>query len=258
METFGALGHAAAAALGAAVGSFLNVVIHRLPRGESLVHPPSRCPACGHRIRPWHNVPVLGYLVLRGRCRDCGRPISPRYPLVEALVAGLAAGLWARYGLSPAFAAYFVLVAGLVAVTFIDLDYRIIPDALSLGGMAAGFASSFVTGLGWIQSLLGIAAGAGILWAVAWGYEAVTGREGMGFGDVKLLGAIGAFLGWKAVLFTVFVSSVSGAAAGLAWIALKGRDMRFEIPYGPFLALGAVLYVFSGPELVRWYLGVLG
>ena len=244
--------------LGAVVGSFLNVVIHRLPRGQSLVRPPSRCPSCGGRIRPWHNVPVVGFLVLRGRCRDCGAPISPRYPLVEALTAALAVGLWARCGPTAQFAAYFVFLAGLVAVTFIDLDHRIIPDSLSLGGVAAGIAVSSITGLGWAQSLLGALTGAGLLLAVALGYRWITGREGMGLGDVKLLGAIGAFLGWKAVLFTVFLSSVAGAAVGLGWMALRGRDMRVEIPYGPFLALGAGVYVFWGPGLIRWYFGLMG
>ncbi len=244
--------------LGAVVGSFLNVVIHRLPRGQSLVRPPSHCPSCGRRIRPWDNVPVVGFLVLRGRCRDCGAPISPRYPLVEALTAGLAVGLWARYGPSAQFGVYFVFLAGLVAVTFIDLDHKIIPDSLSLGGIAAGLAASWVTGLGWAQSLLGAITGAGLLLAVALAYRGITGREGMGLGDVKLLGAIGAFLGWKAVLFTVFLSSVAGAGVGLAWMGLRGRDMRVEIPYGPFLALGAGVYVFWGPGLVRWYFGLMG
>lgn len=251
-------GTAAAALLGAVVGSFLNVVIYRLPRGESLVRPPSHCPRCGHRVRPWDNVPILSYLVLRGRCRDCGAPISPRYPLVEALTAALSALLWLRVGPAWAFGPYFVFVAGLVAVTFIDLDHKIIPDSLSLGGIAAGFAASFVTGLGPVQSLLGAGLGAGLLLAVALGYRAVTGREGMGLGDVKFLGAVGAFLGWQAVLFTVFVSSLVGAAVGVAWGLARGGGLRLEVPYGPFLCLGAALYLYAGPELVGWYLGLLG
>ncbi len=251
------IGISGAGALGAVVGSFLNVVIHRLPLGQSLVHPPSHCPRCGARVRPHHNLPVIGWLLLGGRCRDCREPISPRYPLVEALTAVLAAGWWARAESALAFGVYFVFLAGLVAVTFIDLDHKIIPDSLSLGGVVLGMAASFLLPLGWKDSLVGAAAGGGILAAVAYGYEAVTGREGMGFGDVKLLAAIGAFLGWQAVLFTVFVSSVTGSVVGLAAIAMGGRDLRFEVPFGPFLALGAVVYLFFGPELVRWYFGLL-
>ncbi|GAB4278775.1 MAG: A24 family peptidase [Deferrisomatales bacterium] len=252
VSTFGAI---AAAVFGAVIGSFLNVVIYRLPRGESLVSPPSACPRCGARVRARDNVPVAGYLMLRGRCRDCGEPISLRYPLVEALTAALAAALWLRFGASAAFGVYFVFVAGLVAVTFIDLDHRIIPDSLSLGGVVVGFAASFVTGLGWAQSLMGIALGAGTLLAVAWGYFVLTRREGMGLGDVKLLAAVGAFLGWQAVLFTVFVSSLVGSAVGLTWMALRRAGPRLEVPFGPFLALGAAAYVFAGPSLIRWYLG---
>ncbi|WP_025322491.1 prepilin peptidase [Deferrisoma camini] len=258
MKPWYGIGLAAAAVLGAVVGSFLNVVIHRLPRGESLVRPPSHCPGCGRPVRPWDNVPIVSYLVLRGRCRDCGMRIPLRYPLVEALTAGLSGLLWVRFGPTPAFGVYFVFVAGLVAVTFIDLDHRIIPDSLSLGGMPAGLAASFVTGLGPVQSLLGIAVGSGLLLAVALGYRAVTGREGMGLGDVKFLGAVGAFLGWQAVLFTVFVSSLVGASVGVAWGLARGGGLRLEVPYGPFLALGAALYVYAGPELVTWYLGLLG
>jgi len=258
LEPWYGIGLSAAAVLGAVVGSFLNVVIHRLPRGESLVRPPSHCPGCGRPVRPWDNVPVVSYLLLRGRCRDCGMRIPLRYPLVEALTAALSGLLWARFGPSPAFVVYLVFVAGLVAVTFIDLDHRIIPDSLSLGGMPAGLAASFLTGLGPVQSLVGIALGSGLLLAVALGYRAVTGREGMGLGDVKLLGAVGAFLGWQAVLFTVFVSSLVGAAVGVAWGIAKGGGLRLEVPYGPFLALGAALYVYAGPQLVTWYLGLLG
>lgn len=249
------IGAVAAAALGAVVGSFLNVVIHRVPRGESISFPPSRCPACGARIRARDNVPVLGYLVLRGRCRDCSAPISPRYPLVEGLMAGLALALWARFGPSPLFGVSFVLVAGLVAVTFIDLDHRIIPDSLSLGGVAAGFASSFVTPVGWVDSLAGAALGGGVLLAVAGGYFLLTRREGMGLGDVKLLAAIGAFLGWRAVLFTVLVSSLTGSAVGLALAGLRNSGLKLEVPFGPFLAVGACAWVFAGPEAVEWYLG---
>lgn len=249
----GALG---AAGLGAVVGSFLNVVIHRLPKGESLSFPPSHCPRCGARIRPRDNVPVLGFLLLGGRCRDCRGPIAWRYPLVEALMGGLSLGLWAVFGLGLPFAVYFVFLAGLVAVTFIDLDLKIIPDSLSLGGVVLGLALSSLSGLGWKQSLLGIGLGGGVLLAVAGGYYLLTRREGMGLGDVKLLAAIGAFLGWEAVLFTVFVSSLVGSSVGLSLMACRGSGMKLEVPFGPFLALGAAGWVFTGPPLVQWYFGL--
>lgn len=249
------LGSVVAAAFGAVIGSFLNVVIYRLPRGESIVFPGSHCPSCKTKIRVMDNVPVLGYLALGGRCRTCGAPIALRYPIVEALMAVLAAGLWIRFGPTAELAVYFVFVAGLVAVTFIDIDHRIIPDSLSLGGVLAGFAASFVTGVTWVDSLIGIAVGGGALLAVALGYYLMTKREGMGLGDVKLLAAIGAFLGWKAVLFTIFVSSVVGSIVGVALMAARGSGLKLEVPFGPFLAFGAALHVFFGPLLIGWYFG---
>lgn len=244
--------------LGAVVGSFLNVVIHRLPRGESVAFPASRCPRCGSPIRPWDNIPVVSYLLLRGRCRNCAQPVSLRYPLVEALTASLALALWMKEGFGAPFGIHFVFLAGLVAVTAIDLDHRIIPDSLSLGGVVVGFVGSFFTSVGWTASLIGILVGGGILLAVALAYYGLTRREGMGLGDVKLLAAIGAFLGWHAVLFTVFVSSVVGSVVGLGLMAAKGRDFRLEVPFGPFLSLGAVTYLFFGPPLIDWYFGLLG
>jgi len=221
------------------------------------VRPPSHCPRCGEPIRAQDNIPVLSYLFLAGRCRGCKVRISLRYPLVEALTAALSLGLWLQFGASGLFGVYLTVVAGLVAVTFIDIDHRIIPDSLSLGGVIAGLASSFVTGLGLAGSAIGAALGGGVLVAVALGYRAVTGREGMGLGDAKLLAAIGAFLGWKAVLFTIFVSSVVGSLAGLALVALRGSGMRLEVPFGPFLALGATAYIFAGPWLIEWYFGMM-
>ena len=250
----GYLGTLVAFVFGTVVGSFLNVVIYRLPRGESISYPPSRCPSCGARVRPWHNVPIVSFVFLKGRCRDCAARISLRYPLVEGLAGLLTAGIWAKYGASPAAAAYFILVCGLIAVTFIDFDHMIIPDSLSLGGVVVGFATSLVTSLGWLGSVAGLVVGGGSLLLVYLAYLALTRREGMGLGDVKLLAAIGAFLGWRAVLFTIFVSSVTGAAIGGAAVGFR---LRQAIPYGVFLAFGAVVYIFWGPLLIDWYFGLM-
>jgi leader peptidase (prepilin peptidase)/N-methyltransferase len=248
---------AAAFILGAVVGSFLNVVIYRLPLGLSLVRPGSRCPSCGAAIRPWQNIPILSYIVLLGRCGNCRARISLRYPLVEALTGALSLGAWLKFGPTPAFGVYFIFLAGLVAVTFIDLDHKIIPDSMSLGGIPLGFAASFVTGVGWQDSLIGIALGGGSLLSVALAYQFFTKREGMGMGDVKLLGAIGAFLGWKSILFTILVSSIAGAVVGLLAMKLQRADRHLEVPFGPFLALGAVVYLFYGPQLIHWYFNLL-
>lgn len=242
---------------GAVVGSFLNVVIYRLPLGISIVTPRSRCPACEKPIRAIQNIPVLSYLALRGRCANCGVRISPRYPFVEALTGALWAALWLRFGPTVECVAMIALATMLVAMTFIDIDHKIIPDSMSLGSIPAGFAFSFFTPVGWQASLIGVVAGGGVLFLVAEGYRLLTKREGMGFGDVKLLAGLGAFLGWQAVPFIVLVSSVVGAVVGIAAMKLAREDMRMEVPFGPFLALGAILYIMRGKEIIDWYLGAL-
>jgi len=254
MQLIDYVGSAFAAFFGASVGSFLNVVIFRLPAGKSIVTPPSHCPKCGSKIKIYENIPVLSYLFLKGRCGNCRSSISPRYPLVEALTAAIAVGLWFYYGLSTLLVVRFVFLAGLVAVSFIDFDHKIIPDSLSLGGIAVGFISSFFTPLGWRSSLYGIALGGGSLLLVSLAYYAVTKREGMGLGDVKLLAAIGAFLGWEAIPFTIFAASLVGSVIG---IALSGKSgLKYAIPFGPFLAFGATLYLFFGPQLIKFYFGI--
>uniref|UniRef100_A0A831U755 Prepilin leader peptidase/N-methyltransferase n=1 Tax=Geobacter metallireducens TaxID=28232 RepID=A0A831U755_GEOME len=241
--------------LGAAVGSFLNVCIYRLPAGESVVSPPSRCPACGGRIRPWHNIPILGWLILGGKCRDCGAPISPRYPLVELLNGLLTLALFLKFGPSPTFLVLFVFCSALVVITFIDLDHQIIPDVISLPGIVVGFACSFfLPWLGWKSSLIGIAAGGGSLLAVAWLYEVLTKKEGMGGGDIKLLAMMGAFLGWRSVPFIIFASSLIGSVIGVTLMLVQKKDSKLAIPFGPFLAAGAVLYIFFGKAIITWYL----
>ncbi|AJE02890.1 prepilin peptidase [Geobacter pickeringii] len=244
-------------ALGAAVGSFLNVCIYRLPAGESVVSPPSRCPACGSKIRPWDNIPVVSWLLLRGACRDCGARISPRYALVELLNGLLTLALFLKFGPTPSFLVLFLFCSALVAITFIDLDHQIIPDVISLPGIVAGFACSFfLPWLGWKSSLIGIVAGGGSLLLVAWLYELFTKKEGMGGGDIKLLAMMGAFLGWRAIPFVIFASSLVGSIVGVTLMLVQKKDSKLAIPFGPFLALGAILYIFFGKTIILWYLNL--
>jgi leader peptidase (prepilin peptidase)/N-methyltransferase len=244
--------YVAIAFFGAAIGSFLNVCIWRIPEGRSIVSPPSHCPACGHEIRFYDNIPVISYLLLGGRCRDCRDKISARYPLVELLTAALAAILFWKYGLSLKFLFSFLFVATLVVITFIDLDHQIIPDVISLPGIPIFFLLAlFVMGLPFLESLLGILIGGGFLYLVAACYELITKREGMGGGDIKLLAMLGAFLGWKSLLFIVLVSSFLGALVGITLMIIKGRDMKYAVPFGPFLSVAAVAYIFFGASAVR-------
>jgi leader peptidase (prepilin peptidase)/N-methyltransferase len=243
---------------GAIIGSFANVCILRIPAEESIVFPGSRCPRCLRPLAWYDNVPLLSWLVLRGRCRSCAEPISFRYFVVE-LVTGLAAVvLYLRFGLGVEWAVMFLFVAALIVITFIDLDHRIIPDVISLPGTAVGFALSLRGDPGPVSSAIGILFGGGLLLAVAWAYSAATGREGMGGGDIKLLGMIGGFLGWKSVPFTMLLSSLTGSIVGLSLMWWTGSDTKYAIPFGPFLALGAVTYVFCGDQVIAWYLGLGG
>ena len=243
---------------GLVIGSFLNVCIHRLPASQSIVHPRSRCPQCGHLIRVYDNIPVLSYLLLRGRCRDCGARISLRYPVVELLSGAFAAMALARFGLGWQALLMYALIAAFLVITFIDLDHRIIPDVITLPGIPIGLAASFGPGMiSPLEALLGILAGGGSLFLVAWGYQLVTQREGMGGGDIKLLAMIGAFIGWKGVLLTIFIASLTGTLAGMALIFRRRGDMKLAVPFGPFLAVGAIAYLFMGPELMSWYLAAV-
>ncbi|MFO7708907.1 MAG: prepilin peptidase [Desulfobacterales bacterium] len=245
----------AAFVFGLVIGSFLNVCIHRLPLSRSIVHPRSACPGCEHPIRTYDNIPVVSFLVLRGRCRDCGMPIPWRYPLVELLSGAFAALAVVKFGAGGQAALMYLLIAALLVITFIDIDHRIIPDVISLPGIPIGLAASFgLTDVGPLQSLIGILAGGGSLFLVAWGYQLLTGREGMGGGDIKLLAMIGAFFGWPGVLFTIFTASLTGTLAGVAVILRQRADMKLAVPFGPFLAIGAIGYVFIGPETLAWYL----
>jgi len=241
--------------MGGCVGSFLNVCIYRLPQDLSVVSPRSFCPGCRAPIRAYDNIPLVSYLLLGGKCRHCGAGISWRYPLVEALAGGVALALFLKFGFSFSFLAYFVLSAALIVISFIDLDHRIIPDLISLPGIAVGFLLALFGPLATVkESLIGLLAGGGSLYLVAFVYEALTKREGMGGGDVKLLAMIGAWLGWKAILFTLFFASLSGTFIGGAVMLIQREGRLYAIPFGPFLAFSGLAYVFLGPELIAWYL----
>ncbi|NTV55988.1 MAG: prepilin peptidase [Deltaproteobacteria bacterium] len=240
---------------GLAVGSFLNVCIYRIPLKKSIVHPPSSCPQCGSRIRFYDNIPVLSYIVLLGRCRQCRARISPRYPLVEVIVGLLSVVLFIQYKPSLQYLFLFLFAAALVAVAFIDLDHKIIPDVISLPGILVGLAFSFFpsAGISPLDALIGAAGGAAFLLLVGMAFEKVTGREGMGGGDVKLLAMIGAWMGWKALPFIVLISSFTGAVIGGLSLVVSRQGMRSRIPFGPFLALGALLFLFFGDEIALWF-----
>ena len=233
----GALFAAFSFAAGACLGSFFNVLIYRLPRGESIVRPASRCPSCGRAIRPWENIPIASFFLLRGRCAGCGARISGRYPIVEAL-SGAGFALFAVLdGPGIPLLRDLVFFSLVVPITFIDLDHRIIPDELSLGGLAAGILLSFLPGGDWKGSLLG----GGILFSTAYLYEKATGREGMGGGDIKLIAMIGAFLGWKGALLSIFAGSLLGVAAGVIAMRKGDEGLKTAIPFGPCLCAAALL-----------------
>jgi len=239
---------------GATIGSFLNVCIVRLPEERSIVRPRSHCPSCGHEIAWYDNVPVLSYVLLRGRCRGCGTRISPLYPTVELLTGALAVALWTRLGTTLAFAGYFVFAAALVTITFIDLDHQIIPDVISLPGIVVGLAVSFVSPLVTpLGAVLGVVAGGGVLLAVATAYQMIRGVEGMGGGDVKLLAMIGAFLGWQSVFVTLMVASLIGSIIGVGLMIHQRADTKLAIPFGPFLAGGALVSLFFGDRILAFY-----
>jgi len=240
---------------GSCLGSFLNVCIYRLPLNLSIVFPNSFCPACQSPIRPYDNIPLFSFFFLKGKCRNCGVKISWRYPLVEALMGAITLALFLRLGLSPLFFPLLAFSAALLVITFIDLDHRIIPDVISLPGIVVGVILALAgISISIKSSLMGLLLGGGSLFAVAYIYEAITKREGMGGGDVKLLAMIGAWLGWQAVLFTLFFASLLGTIIGGTVMLIQKEGRYYAIPFGPFLALAALAYIFFGPPLIHWYL----
>lgn len=244
---------------GLCIGSFLNVCIYRIPASKSLIRPGSSCPSCNTPIKFYDNIPVVSYLILRGKCRSCQSGISFRYPFVEILT-GLAWALcYYRFGISAESAVMVVFLSVLILITFIDIDHRIIPDIISLPGIPLFFlAAVFFTPLDLKSSLIGILVGGGSLFLVAEGYYLLTKNEGMGGGDIKLLAMIGALIGWKGVFFTIFASSAIGTVVGLFVMLITRNNLKLAVPFGPFLAFGAALYVFAGEDLIRWYYNVAG
>lgn len=243
---------------GACIGSFLNVCIYRIPRDESVVSPRSHCPHCDTMIAWYDNVPLLSYLFLGARCRHCHKIISPRYFLVEALAAALFLLVWLEYGFDPRTPVYWLIMSGLILGTFVDFDHMIIPDRVTIGGIIAGLIfSPLIPSLhgettvlgGFYAALIGFAAGAGILWIVGLFGKLIFRKDAMGFGDVKLLGGLGALLGWRAVLFIIMVSSVLGSAVGIGLIVARRKEWQSRVPYGPYLALAAAIWILWGYRL---------
>jgi leader peptidase (prepilin peptidase)/N-methyltransferase len=251
---------------GLVVGSFLNVCIYRIPKGLSIVRPASLCPSCGKPVKLYDNIPVLGYIFLKGRCRSCNAGISARYPLVELLNAILYVVVLQRFGFESVsvLMVFCIFISALIVITFIDIDYQIIPDRISIPGIPLGLLlgstllpDPFLRSelLGFKASFIGFLCGGLGFYLIAVLGKLVFRKDAMGGGDIKLMGMIGGFLGWKGVIFTAFLGSLFGSVIGIALIAWKGRKWGAQIPFGPYLALGAVASLFWGQEILSWYLG---
>jgi len=249
---------------GLIVGSFLNVCIYRIPRGLSIIIPSSRCPSCNTPIKPWDNIPIVSYILLGGKCRFCQAKISFRYPLVELLNAIMYALILWRFDFGWHTVIYFVFSSSLIVITFIDLDFQIIPDKITLSGIPIGFlVGSFLLPdpfarsslLGMKESLIGMVTGFGLFYLVALIGSAIFKKEALGGGDVKMMAMVGALMGWKTVLLTTFLGSLTGSIVGVLLMVLKGKDRKAQLPFGPFLALGTIITLFYGQEILSWYLG---
>ena len=246
-----------AGAMGLCIGSFLNVVIYRLPLGQSLATPPSRCRKCGYSLRWFDNIPVLSWAFLRGRCRKCGIPVSWQYPVVELVTGALFVLVVWLTPPGPLLASRLLLVCALIALFGIDLEHQILPNVITLPGIVIGLMLSAIAPPGIKDAAIGVLVGGGLLYAIAGAYYLWRREEGMGMGDVKMLAMLGAFLGWKAVLVTVILASFAGAVVGLAMMAAQRGSMKYALPFGTFLAIGAVIAMFVGEPLVTWYAGFM-
>jgi len=253
--------------IGSVIGSFLNVCIYRFPRHQKIGLSRSHCPHCGEIIRWYDNIPLISYILLRGKCRHCGRHISFRYFIVELLTAFMLSSLWLQFGSTGLvlIAIYGIFISLLIAASFIDLEFFTIPDSISLLGIIFGLAASSFYPLlmkahiwyyGLFRSFIGVLAGAGSLYIIGIIATAILKKEAMGMGDVKLLGMIGSFLGCPWVFFTIFCSSLLGTIVGIVLIAMKKTDIRGRIPFGPYLAMGAVISIFFGKAIINWYINL--
>jgi leader peptidase (prepilin peptidase)/N-methyltransferase len=251
-----ALAVLAFAILGLAVGSFLNVCIHRLPRKQSIVSPGSRCARCGYALRWFDNVPVLSYMLLRGRCRKCRDRISIRYPVVELLTMAVFVAHYIVLGADILLVPRLLFASSLIVLFAIDLEHRLLPNVITLPGIVVGFAFRLLVAPGPVSSLVGILVGGGVLWLIGEVYYRYAGQEGMGGGDVKMLAMIGAFLGWELTLVTLVLSSVLGSLAGILMLATGRGGMKYALPYGTFLALGALTASLAGSDILSWYIGL--
>jgi leader peptidase (prepilin peptidase)/N-methyltransferase len=243
--------------MGACVGSFLNVCIHRLPLRESLVWPASHCTSCNRPLAWYENVPLVSWLVLQGRCRTCKTPISFVYPVVEAVTAAVFVTAFFVYGWTLLLAARLLFACALIVLFVIDLRHRILPNAITLPGIVVGFLLSLALPPGWLSSAIGVAAGAGVLFLIAEAYFRTRGEEGLGMGDVKMLGMIGAFLGWPLMLLTLVLASLMGSIVGVGMLLAGGRaNMKAALPFGTFLAVGAFVGMVAGDAILAWYLSL--
>ena len=240
---------------GACIGSFIHVCIYRIPNSTSIIYPPSACPHCNTQIRFYDNIPLISYLWLRGRCRHCNQAIALRYFLVEIIGGGLALVTLFNYGVSFEGFIYYVFITILLIISFIDIDSKTIPDMITIPGIPLFFLASFaLPKVTTIDSLFGILAGGGSLFIVALIYYLFTKKEGMGGGDIKLLAMIGAIIGWQGVLFTVFIASAVGTLTGLLMMPSTKMSLKMAVPFGPFLSIGAIIYIFFGAQMTFWYL----
>ena len=243
--------------LGLIVGSFSNVCIYRIPRNESVIYPTSHCPKCRTKIKPIDNIPLLSYILLKGRCRNCGSKISIQYPVVEFITGLIYLIIYLIYGLSIQSLVYIILSSALIIIAFIDLQEQIIPDVISLPGIVVGLILSFIVPyMSFINSALGALVGGGTILIIAWIGSIIFKKEAMGGGDVKLAAMIGAFLGWRYMVISLFLGFFLGALAGIFLILSKIKRKEDMVPFGPFIALGSIITLLCGEKIIAWYIGI--